>query len=68
MILLKMEQEIIDFISDNKYVKWQFWLICTMCLNLAFGLNYSLWKGLGMDKTFNTFADPLSGDSIGALC
>lgn len=66
MILLKMEQEIIDFISDNKYVKWQFWLICKMYLNLVFGLNYSLWKGLGMDKAFNMFADVLSGDAIGA--
>lgn len=68
MILLKMEQEIIDFISDNKYVKWQFWLICMMHLHLAFGSNYSLWKGLGMDKTFSTFADLFGGDSIGALC
>lgn len=68
MILLKMEQEIIDFIGDNKYVKWQCWLICLMYLNLIFGFNYSFWKELGMDKTFNTLADLLNGDSIGAIC
>lgn len=68
MILLKMEQEIIDFISDNKYVKWQYWLIFKMDLHLAFGLNYSLREGLGMAKTFNMFADVLSGDLMGALC
>lgn len=32
MILLKMEQEIIDFIGDNKYVKVQRWLILWLVL------------------------------------
>lgn len=34
MILLKMEQEVIDFIGDNKYVTLQCWLIDTTCLRL----------------------------------
>lgn len=44
MILLKMEQEIIDFIGDNKYVKLQCRLINLICLSLVFGFNYSFWK------------------------
>ena len=66
MILLKMEQEIIDFIGDNKYVKLQCRLINLMCLSLVFGFNYSFWKDLGIDKTlFNVFADSLNRDAIG---
>lgn len=44
MILLKMEQEIIDFIGDNKYVKLHCWLMYRMCLSLVFGFNYSFWN------------------------
>lgn len=66
MILLKMEQEIIDFIGDNKYVKLQCWFIYMIHLRLVFGFNYSFWKDLGIDKTlFNTLADLLNEDSIG---
>lgn len=65
MILLKMEQEIIDFIGDNKYVILQCWLIYMMCLGLVFGFNDSFWKDLRIDKTlFNMFADLLNGDAI----
>lgn len=66
MILLKMEQEIIDFIGDNKYVKLQCWLIYMLCLGLVFGFHYSFWKDLGIDKTlFNMFADLFNGNAIG---
>lgn len=65
MILLKMEQEIIDFIGDNKYVKSQTRLISTLCLTLVFGYNYPFWKDLGIDKTLsNIFADLLNGDAV----
>ena len=66
MILLKMEQEIIYFIGDNKYVKLQYWFINLMCLSLVFGFNYSFWNNLGIAKTlFNIFADLFNRDAIG---
>lgn len=66
MILLKMEQEIIDFIGDNKYVESQCRLMNLMCLGLLYGFNHSFWKDLGVDKTlFNMFADSLNRDAIG---
>ena len=66
MILLKMEQEIIDFIGDNKYVKLQRWVIYVVYLSLVFRFNYSSWTDSGIDKTlFSMFADWLHGDFIG---